>query len=290
VKSVIATLQRASILGGTVPVIDGLRIAHTYGFIKLENGTAEITVTSDIEILPLCSTDEINTSALRRVLFYIIKNHSFHWIAFYNTNSDIMKAAIPKMWIEILELAHLFKMEDDEVLTWWKEVVDSKIKFDLKTNSKIGDAGEDLTCKFEVDRLKKDGIQMAEKRVVWMAQISDEYHYDIFSLRGLLLKEKYDQEHPINIEVKSSRITNDKVFSFYLTRPEWNKALKSLDEYYFYCWTGVKLDGTYAKGPFIFKAQQFIDKVPADTKHAKWDKCYFTLDLNEFALFVGENR
>lgn len=282
VPAVIETIGRASILGGTVPVVDGLTLAHVYGFVQLEKEKAFISELSKDEILPLCGIDEINIPALRRVLFHVIKKHNFHWIAFYNNSSEVFQAAIPNTWIELLELADLFNMDDGGVLDWWKEVVDAKISFDQETNDKIGDAGEDLTCKYEVDRLIGDGIDQAEKRVVWVAQINDEYHYDVSSLRGELLRERFGADHPIHIEVKSSRIRSDEVFSFYLTRPEWNKAMEDLTEYYFYCWTGVTVEGNYSKGPFIINAQKFTDKVPKDSDVAKWEKCHFTLNLNEY--------
>ena len=243
-----------------------------------------LTVIGRDEIIPLCDHDEVNTAALRRLLFHFIKRNKFHWIAFYNSSSDSFRTAIPDIWIELLELAGLFNLIEEDVLTWWKEVIDAKIHFDQNTNNKIGDTGEYLTCKHEVDRLTADGIERVDKRVIWLAQISDEYHYDISSLRGVLLRGEHGKEDQVSIEVKSSQITSDEVFSFYLTRPEWDTALEDLDRYYFYCWVGVKLDGTFVKGPFIINASKLKDEVPDDSDIAKWEKCYFTLNLNNYCL------
>lgn len=51
-----------------------------------------------------------------------------------------------------------------------------------KTNSRIGNAGEEWVVKYEKERLKKAGFKNPDKRIDWVSRKSDGYGYDIESI------------------------------------------------------------------------------------------------------------
>jgi len=85
----------------------------------------------------------------------------------------------------------------------------------------------------------------------------------------------------IQIEVKSSALSQETSFSFKVTKNEWKTALLHLDSYFFYCWLGVSLTkGTATKGPFVIPARLLSSSFPIDTGDiCEWTECRVVFDL-----------
>lgn len=93
-----------------------------------------------------------------------------------------------------------------------------------RDNARIGLQGEQLALQIERDRLEFLGIQHIDKKLLWRANESDSYGYDIESVDIINGK-----EDTIYIEVKT---TSDRIDSpFYITKREKEFSKEASDKY-----------------------------------------------------------
>lgn len=92
-------------------------------------------------------------------------------------------------------------------------------------------------------------------------------------------------EDNIEIEVKASVLDNEELFTFYVSKNEWNKSIVYGESYFFYCLVGVSGKKENVKGPFIipgFKLGPFIPK--DEGKNCEWMVSRFILNLKLVSL------
>ena len=92
------------------------------------------------------------------------------------------------------------------------------------------------------------------------------------------------EKEKISIEVKSSDTTNIERFRFFVSKPEWNKAMEDIESYFFFCWVGINIsDDSALYGPFVIPAIQLIEIVPKDVSNTcEWSECRFVLDISPY--------
>ena len=277
----------SSVMGGGLPLKPSIQLAINYKFIIPKDKKLYLSPFSINQLIPLCEDDEPSYLVLRQIYFHIIKDKLVPWIIYFNIDPEIFKISIPNNWIELLEMANLFNFRDKEVQEWWSTLIKVKSEINKEKLNTIGHIGEKLTYEFEMTRINNDFLYDSKKRnVVWVSQISDEYGFDILSHSGKLLKKLSELEH-IFIEVKSSEITNPKIFTFYISENEWNKAIENIDSYYFFCWPGIRTNdqtSCYNK-PFIIPTKEIQSLIPKNiSSQSQWIKCRVCIDLSEYAL------
>lgn len=122
--------------------------------------------------------------------------------------------------------AHLFDDEPAEgIIEWWDEL--SQLIRAEKDAKKVqtGREGEKLSYDYEKKRLLQLDIQESPK---WVALDDNTVGYDIKSYNP----SPYGLNNKL-IEVKSCSTDN---ITIYLTRNEWNQAIKFQDNYFFHIW------------------------------------------------------
>lgn len=142
-----------------------------------------------------------------------------------------------------------------EVVRWWDEVAGhARLAIDVAKMEQARQA-EALTISYEKERLEALGI---EKEPEWPGLDDNFAGYDVLS---------YDPgDHgPINrlIEVKS---TTASPLRFYLTRNEWQQAVKAGDAYHFHAWD-------MSKDPPVLhelSATQVAPHIPSDNEKGLW--------------------
>lgn len=278
-------LTNSGKLGGSLPVEVGIRICIDYEFAYIDKGFLCLSKMSEEHLLSLCSTDDPNVPALRAILSHIISYHNFQWLIFYDSDPDIFREYLfnsDPEWVILLENAKLFSFEDTCVLKWWENVLAKYENYKEEIKKAIGDVGEKLTYLHEIHRIQTDGYHPAKSFVKWASQISDQYGYDVLSIKGK--KFEGEEKEKIQIEVKSSDTLNIESFRFYISKPEWKTALKNINSYYFYCWSGIKLnEETALEGPFIIPARELVDHIPQDVSSlSEWSECRCVIDLSRY--------
>ncbi|MEM8506629.1 MAG: DUF3883 domain-containing protein [Bacteroidota bacterium] len=265
-------------LGGQLPLEKAIRLGLNLKCIAINSESKAELSSEGEDLISINQSNEPNSEVMRIVIRKILDEHRFPWVVFCDNDETIFRASIPNNWEIILDNSGLLQMEDSEVLKWWQSLF-FKYNQDKEAKAKgIGDVGERLTHMLEVARLTKDGIDPSI-RVSWAASVDDQMGFDILSLHGKFHNGPQDKQ--ILIEVKSSQFTTLEGFRFYISRNEWNKALENLDDYFFYFWTGVKLDGSFDDGPFTLVAREVLPLVPKDqSEHGEWRECRMTLNLN----------
>jgi hypothetical protein len=139
------------------------------------------------------------------------------------------------------------------VVDWWDRMADRARIVSDRDKMVRARTAERLSLNHEIKRLKEMGVLLSP---VWMAIEDNTAGYDILS---------YDpgQFEPISrlIEVKS---TISKPIRFYLTRHEWETALKFGDRYFFHVWDLSEPQ------MYEFKATDFLESIPTDNADGKW--------------------
>jgi hypothetical protein len=286
VKTAIEITRDSGLFGGRVPAEDGLKLGESCELLEIKFGLLHLTNYCQQNVVILCDEEEPNIVVIRAILFRIISYYNFHWLLFFNEDSQIFKVAIPQDWIDLLESADLLFFDDEGVLKWWREILEIHHDYNESKKKEIGDVGEKLTIEYEKRRLTDDQIENPHHHVKWAARFGSHFGYDVLSIRGILLKSIYEMRDQIQIEVKSSVLKDEATFRFKVSRNEWNTALENIEAYYFFCWTGINLEHENASGgPFIVPAKTLENYLPVDRSTiCEWTECRFIVDLSALSL------
>lgn len=283
----IKTIRDSGSLGGSIPAQQGLNLGVRCKLLVAKSNELYLTEYCQEAVVHLCDNDEPNIAVIRAILSRIINEYNYHWLIYFSEDVQTFKARIPRQWVDLLNSARLFQFEDEDVLSWWKVNLEKFHEYDERKKKEIGDIGEKLTIEHEKSRLARDGIDNPHHYVKWAARFGNSYGFDVLSIRGHLLKRVYNINDEIQIEVKASVTSNEKTFRFRVTKNEWNTAQEHINSYFFFCWTGVKIqDGTASSGPYIIPAKDIQSHFPddSDSPICEWSECRLNVDLNEWAL------
>jgi hypothetical protein len=144
---------------------------------------------------------------------------------------------------------------DGDVVAWWDEMAAaSRHDLSAKALARARQA-EELTLKRELLRLAALGIQRQPK---WIAIEDNTAGYDVLSFDP----GEYEPKNRL-IEVKS---TVASPLRFFLTRNEWEKALKYGDSYHFHVWD------MSPEEPRLYErtTAQIAPHIPKDQEKGKW--------------------
>lgn len=201
----------------------------------------------------------------------------------------LLKTRRDLLWIAYLEESKLAEHDPNvyqitkNLKLWSRKLEKENLQFwnDLKTEgkyvesesrAKLGRIAEEQTVRFEEARLRLAGLESLSNKIRWLSQDSDLHGYDILSFRG----QGPDSSAPIHIEVKSaSHDSRGRVF-FYLTRNEYDQAIKLEKSYFFYIWRAVQDQN---ENPLILDAQTVINKIPIESEdlNTRWTERIFIL-------------
>ena len=282
IKDILKAVGADGSLGGGLPVRSGFELTLALGNVVVDEDSRLELSEGIINILSTKASTEPNNEFLQGFIRSILHEHKLPWVIFCNLNVVKFRTAIPSNWELILDNSGLLDFDDDSVLMWWRSLLykyNEEKKLRLK---KIGDVGESLTLSFEQNRIQNAGYDHTIL-VSWAASVDDELGFDIISIFGSEHKGVDNEE--IYIEVKASERSTISAFSFYVSRNEWEKAIEYGEAYFFYCWVGVKTNGNYHKGPYVFKPDQITKFVPLDQdSRGEWRTSRITVDLESFNI------
>jgi hypothetical protein len=285
VKDATGIALASGIVGGGLPVNEGLRLGQLCKFLEIDNQNLVHTQSCIDSLLPHCVDLEPNIVVIRKILAKYISLENQQWLLHYDEDPAVFRAAVPEPWIEILDHADLFNFGDADVSGWWRNVFSRYQTYQEGKKVEQGKLAEKLTYDWEQERLEVDGFDNKNHFVKWASLLSDRFGFDIVSIRSKLLQQGASLKDKIQIEVKSAAASTEEEFRFFVSKPEWLMALENLNAYFFYCWVSTNLQTQTAKGPFIIPASSIQSHVPNDTSQlCEWSECRFVIKLDEFEI------
>jgi hypothetical protein len=204
-----------------------------------------------------------------------------YWVAFFSDDIETLSLLIPQPWLDLLNSADLLDFDKPETSKWWSLIISRFESFEKDNSKLVGNIGEKLTVDFELKRLRGENFNITHSSVIWASKFSDHFGYDISSTAGSLIKANPDQR--IFIEVKASQSSYSPMFRFFLSRNEWETALKNPDTYFFYLWNDIDLENQKQPStPCVLLARQIIDMIPFEkSDFCKWMELQIVLDLTK---------
>ena len=270
-------------LGGKLPVDRGFKICLNTRSIELDSKSTATISDDGQSLVNSSSVSDPSSEELREIVRVLLHQNKMSWVVFCSEDPKAFRTAVPDNWEQILDNCGLFNLSNSDIFKWWQALF---FKYDQDKEArlkKIGDIGESLTYNLEKERVTDDGYEPSVK-VNWAASIDDTLGFDILSINGVY--HSNGNETPVYIEVKSSELKNLKLFRFYISRNEWDTALSNIENYFFYCWAGVKSNGAFHSGPYIVSAKDIHKLVPSDqSTQGEWRECRITVDLTAYTLY-----
>lgn len=274
--------KNTSLRGGGLPIDQGMKLASIGRFVTVENKKVDITALGQ-KIVSIYDNEEPNPKAIRELLLPLIIETMPIWVTFIAKPLEERIIAIPEQWRQMLRNAELLDNPlSEDANKWWIRLQHSIEESDNRLRKTIGDAGENLTIKYEKERLLKDRHPNLAEKVEWVSKISDKFGFDVASFLGYLTLNSGKPNDDIMIEVKSTTSISKKNFRFYLSRNEWEVANKNNQNYYFYLWGSIKVDGENieGEGPIILPVHSIRQYVPSDNQDSgMWTECRINYNL-----------
>ncbi len=241
VVHVLAYARRSSLRAGGLPIRDGARLAVSGGFIEAEGEVYSLTSLGR-RALDLAQGDEPSPEVLKLLVTVLCLREPPSWVAWWQGSPGDLDSVIPPDTRTILHEAGLLPMPDSSdpaAWGWWQALARVPLPENTEVERKrIGDAGEALTVEFEQARLAEQGYPDLASQVLWVAQESDAYGFDVLSFAG--------HDHPpleperrIAIEVKSTALPGDSHFRCFFTAHEWQTAQALGERYVLHFWRAV---------------------------------------------------
>lgn len=259
------------------------------GFAKIE--AEKFTMTpSGMEIVSIWDKEEPTPLVIRKLLLPLVLKIMPPWMVFASGSPEERLAAIAEGWKELLINAELLgNILSKDATNWWAALQRRVDETDEQLRNTIGEIGENLTMKYEKERLRTERrFELAEK-VKWVSKESDAYGFDIASFFGSLQLQHQKPGNMMMVEVKSTTSNSTKSFRFFLTRNEWETAERNTEHYFFYLWRGINVatKNALTDNPLILPADLISQYIPLDRhEHGKWMKCIVELNLQEIKTCV----
>lgn len=264
-----------------MPAFEGLRVLRTY---MTMHGCPDLMVASDLVERIEPDAHSLDLDAAQYLASLITPSVANGGAEFYRACIEAVLLKLDHPWSRIITLGRtrftnklrrdelsLFRnaglLEDpasDDVAEWWAGLFGSiRQQADQKRNERARNA-ERLTLKHEAQRLSALGIPQRPK---WMSLEDNTVGYDVLSYEP----GPYGITNRL-IEVKSSVASP---LRFYVTRNEWEAALRFGDAFVFHIWNLA----TRPPELHIRTVKQVQPHVPADNKKGRWQNAEFPVTL-----------
>lgn len=239
---------------------------------ELSNAGKGITNKSDSNKLKLS----------RELLLRLIKNNYPELISLAFQNPRIRARNLDSDTKDCFDECLLLEFQPDQSASeWWAALAAMGTYTDSGSKAAIGKASEERTIEFEKWRLINEGFVSSADVVTWVSKENDFAGFDILSRNGAL-REKFDRNEPLRIEVKTGRIESEDRFSFVISSREVELAQTGDGPWALYVWFLSDLPGLDKKRPLVLHTEQVIARCPVDSPSSKWEKARLYFDFFEF--------
>lgn len=232
-----------------------LDIAESSNWIKIDLDSTVVVTQKGEDIV----SESNMTGALRVQLKHLIGETKPSWAYLIHKGRKEAYQYFPSNVKQCFKEAELIDSYDPEVVRWWDTFASvargKQHDFFLET----GRTGEELSLKFEKKRTGKE--------VIWQSVDSNLSGYDILS------HVSNSDNTPLRIEVKSS-IVDSSLFTFFLTRNEWEVA-KNSPNYLFHIWILSSEPKLY-----ILDRDDVAPNIPINRGKGVWENIKIEIDTN----------
>ena len=196
---VIAFASRSSLRSGGLPVKDGYRLAVIGGFVRQHGNDSNLTDLG-LTALGLCGEDEPNGEVRRLLVSTIMLRRPPAWVAYWQGDPSSLDLVIPPGDRDSLQSAGLLPADTGDLRrrAWWLALGAVPLPDQMQGLRKaIGDAGEELSFRYEKARLTSQGFPELADAVTWVARESPAYGFDVASFVGSSTPSR-DADRPLN--------------------------------------------------------------------------------------------
>ncbi|MBF7155073.1 protein NO VEIN domain-containing protein [Bacillus albus] len=201
--------------------------------------------------------------ALRVQLKYLIEEFKPSWSYLIHKGRKEAFQYFPTNVKQCFKEAELINSFDPDVIKWWDILASIARGKQQDTQLEVGRIGEELSLVYERNRIRKNPV--------WQSVESNLSGFDILSCVSSI------DMTPLKIEVKTTTISSE-LFTFYVTRNEWNVAELS-QHYYFHLWI-------LGKEPelFIIDKMDLVDHIPLNQGCGYWENAKVILDIKTLQI------
>lgn len=259
--------SRSSLRSGGLPISDGLQLGLRGKFVRQSGEHLSLTEFGR-GVLALAAEDEPPQEARRVFLSVLLLSDPPPWVAYWQGDPTSIGLLLSDADRSILAGAGLWPTPaadsaDLQVAAWWDALAIVPLPESVLALKKaVGDAGEQLTIRYEQERLRAEGHSDLAERVWWAGRESPAYGFDVGTFRGRSFGG--DPAEPLAIEVKSVAYPVQEVFPFHLTVHEWRTAQRLKGRHVLHLWENVRVSAEQPpvpRTPRIVSADSIRDHI-----------------------------
>jgi hypothetical protein len=263
-----ATARRSALRAGGLPVPDGLNLAREGGFVFESTGMCVLEPLGE-RVLAMSDDEEPPPEVLQLFITVLCLRQPPAWVAWWQGSPADIDAIVPDEERRVMRTAGLLPqppIEDPGGWAWWQAL--GRVPLPEHTadrRKQIGDAGEELSVKFERQRLRAQGYDVLADGVRWIARESDAYGFDVLSYAGDDYS-SFEPDDQIAIEVKSTTLPVVKYFPLFFTAHEWEVLSGLGSRAVLHLWSAVNPGPppcSRARRPIIYMPVALAEHLPA---------------------------
>lgn len=287
--------SRSSLRLGALPISDGVLLALQGRLIQDHLQRYELTGLG-CAALALGREDEPSPDVRRFLLSVLLLTDPPAWVAYWQGDPDSLDLVIPegerRTLIDSGILPNQPVGRDLSSWAFWNALKRVPLASEVSNQRKIlGNAGEQLSLKYEQQRLTDEGFPALAERVQWVSRESDAYGFDLLSFAG---RQGSSPDEHLAIEVKSSALPRGAYLHFFLTAHEWEMATQLTGRYLVHAWNRVDPGPPPVAregGPIIVDAGTLVNHLPGPaecSEGCRWQTCQIFLRTDGLLQFPVE--
>lgn len=267
-----AVLGAAGALGGSSPWRAAKSMAIAADVVSDDEGAVHLSETGEgIRRLAL----EVGELAARRAtLRCVIRRVRQDLLCLAFMTNSAIEAFVDSDTVQCLCELGLLDQTSEDTAEWWASLVNDAHAVDHEYLKRLGDMAEERSVAYEKTRLAASGYADLSDQVQWVSRIDESLGFDLLSFTG----SAPDPTDQLMIEVKACGHAQGRL-RFFLTRNEWETALRNPDSWLVYFWRVSDLRSEQGGSPYrVVPVSELVPSVPVDVNPAgRWTVCEIRL-------------
>jgi len=278
-KDLTGVLGAVGALGGSSPWQAGISLAVAAGIVTASDGRVALSDAGRHVSRLAAEVSEI--AARRAVMRCVIRNARQDLLCLAFMSASAIFAFADQDTVQCLDELGLLGPGSEGSDDWWSELSNDAVNADLEYLKRLGDLAEERSVVYERQRLLVSGYPELAERVQWVSRIDESLGFDVLSFAGESLP-PLDPSQRLLVEVKACGRAYGRL-RFFLSRNEWETALRNADSWLVHFWRVSDLRGTTEDEPYLILRKSEIEpSVPIDVSASgAWTVCEIHLAAGE---------
>lgn len=269
-------LGSAGALGGSSPWKAAIALSIAAGIIVGDGQS--VTLSDSGQVVSSLAEKGQEVSARRFVLRTLIRRARQDLLCLAFMSPPAIAAFVDRDTVQCLEELGLLDRDSEGSTEWWSDLLDDAEVADLEYLKQLGDLAEERSVAYERQRLLVSGYSDLSSRVQWVSRTDESLGFDVLSYAG---EGPWHLEptHRLLLEVKACGRSRGRL-RFFLTRNEWDTALRNAHCWFVHFWRVADLRGTTEDEPYLILGVSEIEpSVPVDVSASgAWTVCEIRLE------------